>query len=71
MTDGDAAAMVAWCIAITAQVAHDLEAEGFVDPQLYTSLKSMQMLFDRQVRKLAKTGQGPGEIFGNLPSPDW
>ena len=58
-TDGDLFAFTAMCIRVTAEAAKVHQAAGQCDPQLYESLKALQMIYDREARKVSKR-EGPG-----------
>lgn len=55
-TEGHSFALIAWAISLTAQVAKVHQAEGECDPQLYESLKALQLVYDRHARKASKSG---------------
>lgn len=71
LSDADASSLIAWCISISAAVAHDLEEAGECETGLYASLKWMQLKFDRQTRALLKAGQTAklGQLLPPVPSP--
>jgi len=58
LTDADASAYVAWCINLTANLARAFEKhEGSnVSPELYASLKALQLEYDLHSRRLLKGG---------------
>ena len=52
--EADSAHFMSWCIQLTATLAKQMAAEGKCDPQLYESLKAMQLIVDRELHAMKK-----------------
>lgn len=55
-TEAEAQTVLSWCVAVTASLVKELESEGHCKPELYESLKGIQLMIDRNTRKLEKSG---------------
>ncbi len=58
--EADSAHFMSWCIQLTATLAKQMAAEGKCDPQLYESLKAMQLIVDRELHAMKKEEITPG-----------
>lgn len=68
ITEADGGAIVSWCVSVTAALVKELETEGHCTPELYESLKGVQLLVDRHVHKLEKSGV-VNRLGQYLPTP--
>jgi hypothetical protein len=68
----DFAAFIAMCINVTANTARDWEEwscqPGQIDPQLYPSLKALQLQFDIAHRRLMKAGDATTIPWSDIAS---
>jgi hypothetical protein len=64
--EADAMRFLSFCIELTARMSKDMAEQGDCDPQLYDSLKAMQLAVDRELRAYHRAGVTP-DATKNLP----
>lgn len=68
--EADGVRFLSFCVNLTANLARSMAEEGDCDPQLFESLKAMQLVLDRQLRAINRDGVTP-EVMKGLPDiPD-